>query len=84
LSEYAPLETGLFAIRQVIIGQARRMGRSDVRIESNLSSVPHRGRYRYHSGRAHIARVRETAVLVLCEECREYQKILVKDLYFAA
>ncbi len=58
LSEYAPLETGLFAIRQVIIGQARRMGSSDVRIESNLSSVPHRGRYRYHGGRAHIARVR--------------------------
>ncbi len=25
----------------------------------------------------------ELRVLVLCEECREYQKMLVKDLYLA-
>jgi RNase P subunit RPR2 len=27
---------------------------------------------------------RETAVLVLCDECHEYHKMLVKDLYLAA
>jgi hypothetical protein len=26
----------------------------------------------------------EAGVLVLCDECREYQNVLVKDLYFAA
>jgi RNase P subunit RPR2 len=27
---------------------------------------------------------REIAVLVLCDECREYHRMLVKDLYLAA
>jgi hypothetical protein len=27
---------------------------------------------------------RYLGVLVLCDECREYQKVLVKDLYLAA
>jgi RNase P subunit RPR2 len=27
---------------------------------------------------------RETAVLVLCDKCREYQKVLVSELYLAA
>ncbi len=31
-----------------------------------------------------LQQCRDEGVLVLCDECREYQKMLVKDLYLAA